>query len=121
MKEGKEAGKKEGGKEGGRLGGRKKREEIWYLRNIKNADLVRVLPNRACSPECSGSLGHSAYCEKGQGRKVLNTPLDAECLPRSLSDCGLSGACSGLADRLEDEVSRSKQQRKASKCFLPII
>lgn len=72
---------------------------------------IHVLPNQACFPGRPGFLDHSAYCGKGQGRKVSNTPLDAECLPQSLSDCGPSAGCSGPADRLQGEVSRSKQQR----------
>lgn len=99
--------KKVGGKEGWEEA---RGEEIQYL---KKASFVcmHILPSQACSPGHSGFLDHSACCEKGQGRKVSNTPSDAECLPRSLSGCGPSGACSGLADRLEGEVSRSEQQK----------
>lgn len=77
------------------------------IRSLK----MHVLPNQACSPGCPGFLDHSAYCGKGQGHKVSNTPLDAECLPQSLSDCGPSARCSGPADRLQGKVSTSKQQR----------
>lgn len=70
-----------------------------------------VLPNQGWSPGCSGSLGHSADCGKDQGRRVLGSPSDAGRLPPSPGGCGLSGACSGLAGRLEGEVSRGKQQR----------
>ena len=90
-----------GGKEG---------REIRYLQNA-SFERVHVLPSQACSPGRSGFRDHSAYCGKGRGRKVSNTPLDAECLPRSLSDCGPSGACSGPAGRLEGEAGRSKRRR----------
>lgn len=108
-KERRQEERKERGGEGGM---KQKKRDLLSREHFKNASFGGgVLPNRACSPECPGSWDHSAYCGKDQGRKVSNTPLDAEYLPPSLSGCALSGACSGQAGRLEGKVSRSKQQR----------
>lgn len=102
----KKAGRKEGGREGGE---REKRSAVYRTQDNASCVRVCVLPGWACSRECSGSLGHSACCGKGQGHRVSNIPWDAERLPRSLSGCGPSGACWGPAGRLEGEVGRSKR------------